>query len=436
MSVEIRNASVIDWPDSPRASPLALKRQGKTHITRNGRIHEVFEYTVTAFRPGDYVIPPFQLKTPYGSIQSKPLSLRVFPVADLETKGISLKPNVVPYLTGIFVEKKSPYLGETQTVEAKLYVPHSAPHMLRLHEGQVINMEKDGIAAWRFTTSRRPTGVLDYDGHNFAVYTYRSSINALREGDLQLGPGKAEPIFERRTTGRGGFRISREAIKVEFPPRSITVRPLPPGAPTGFEGAVGNFSLEVSPTAREIKFGDTLTIEAKVTGDGNIDQFPGPVLVDPEENWKQFDMISKPPGSERRSSSGTVEFSQVIRPIKKVPAVPQYRFIFFDPVLEQYRSLETPPQPITITGSSVLAGADDDPGLKFLTPGGTKPIIFGGKKTLPFWLWQIVPAVLLAGILAIIFRQRMAGRRLNSQPSREFAVELEKVRQFSRFNRP
>lgn len=429
LTLEVKNVPIVDWPDSPRMSaPLSLKREGKTNITRNGRIQEVFEYSVTALKEGVHVIPPFEIPTNSGVIRSKSAVVRVFPVSDLATKGIKIGATVTPYLSGIFLEKESPYLGETQDAEAKVYVSQAAPHMLRLSDGQVINMEKDGIAAWRFTTNRRNSGILEFDGHTFAVYTYRSSINALREGGLSLGPGEAEPIFQRRVAMRGGFASVRHLAKIEFPARKINVRPLPKGAPPEFEGAVGNFSLDVKALSRELKAGDTITIEAMIHGTGNIDQFPGPVPVDPDGDWKIFEMTAKPPGSERRTSSGTVEFSQIIRPLKEVPAIPPYRFVFFDPVLEKYQTLETAAQPIVFTGGTFDLSAAAEDGLKFLTPSGVAPRSFSSGNRLPGWIWQIIPAAVLLGILTIIFKSRAKARLVSQAPTREFEEDLQRVR--------
>lgn len=374
------------------------------------------------------MIPPFEIPTRAGVIRSKSAIIRVFPVAELVTKGLKIGATVTPYLSGVFLEKETPYLGETQDAEAKLYVSQAPPHMLRLSDGQVINMEKDGIAAWRFTTNRRNSGVLEFDGHTFAVYTYRSSINALREGKLTLGPGQAEPIFQRRVAMRGGFANTRYLAKVEFPARKIEVRPLPSGAPPEFEGAVGNFSLDVKALRRELRAGDSITIESNINGTGNIDQFPGPVLVDPKENWKKFEMTAKPPGSERRTSSGTVEFSQIIRPLKEVPSIPPYRFVFFDPVLEKYQTLQTAAQPIVFTGGSFDLSPAGEEGLKFLTPSGIAPKTFRTGSKIPVWIWQMIPAAILLGILAMIFKSRSIGRRIKSEPTREFDEALEQVR--------
>ena len=60
--------------------------------------------------------------------------------------------------------------------------------------------------------------------------------------------------------------------------------------------------------------------------------------------------MAKPSGGERRSSSGTAEFSHVLRPLKKIETLPPYRFIYFDPLLENYEQKESLPFPIKITG--------------------------------------------------------------------------------------
>ena len=428
LTVSVKNATLIDWPDAPKLAPLALTQLGKNRVIINRRIEEVFEYGLSAYQAGTFTIPPFQLRTRQGLLSSKAITLRVLPVSSLATKGMTIRPNTVPYLSGIFLEKKSPYVGETQAVEAKLYVPNEHPYLLKLHDGQVIKMEKDGIAAWRFTTSdRRPTGILNHDGIRFLVYTYRSSLNALRAGELAIGPGKADAIFEMRARARGGFRTVAQAFPIEFPPAKMTVRALPKPAPPGFAGAVGNFTLRSSTSTRELKLGETLTVEAQVSGSGNLDQFPGPFLLDPEEQWKQFDMIAKPPGSERRTSAGTVEFSQVIRPKLKLDTLPPYRFVFFDPILERYRSLDSPAHPLVMTGEIPSVEGATDPPLTFLAPSANGLRVFAKEKRFPYWLWQIIPALVLSLLIISAIWARLKANRLASQPTREFQSALQEL---------
>ncbi|MDB4646810.1 BatD family protein, partial [Akkermansiaceae bacterium] len=71
LTVWVENLTLIDWPTTPKAAPLALKRETQRRYQINGRIREGFRYLVSAFEPGIYKIPPFELQTNSGVIRSK-----------------------------------------------------------------------------------------------------------------------------------------------------------------------------------------------------------------------------------------------------------------------------------------------------------------------------------------------------------------------------
>lgn len=419
LTLVTQGVNVIDWPDlPPNIAPLALTRDDKFPLQVNGYIREAFRYRVSAFQPGTYRIPPFEFRTATGPVRTEPVMLRVFPVDSLVTNGIKIRGAVTPYLTGVFLQKDRPFLGERIDTEAKLYLSTAPPNRLSLADGKVIQFEKDGLAAWRFTTDRQPTGELDYEGQRFRVYTYQSSLSALREGRLELGPGSADAFFFHRA--------SPLARTIQFPAAILEVRPLPEGAPEGFEGAVGTFSMDVRPLGRDLEFGDALTVEIGITGTGNLNRFPGPKLIDPKGRWKQFEMIAKPSGTERRSRTGTAEFSQSIRPLETVEFIPPYRFVFFDPLVEKYRTLSMPKIPITVTGAPGF-NRNATGSLAFLEPGNMPLKTFNDREPVALWWWQIVPAVLALGLVILEVRRRLEVRNLNAAPSRELDTAILEV---------
>lgn len=411
--------NIIDWPQAPpKIAPLALKQDSKELIQIDGFIRPAYRYRIIAFQPGTYEIPPFRFQTPAGVVTSESHVLRVFPVETLSTFGIKPEREVSPYLTGVFLEKKQPFVGEQQNAEAKLYLSQAAPNRLSLIDGKVILFEKDGLAAWRFTTVPRETGFLDYENQRFRVYTYRSSLNALREGPLTLGPGEAPAIFSYQT---------REIISpIQFPAVNLEARPLPDGAPEGFEGAVGHFSMTVTPLNGDLEWGDALTVEVEVTGTGNIDKFPGPKLQDPSEQWKQFEMIAKPSGEERRSSAGTARFSQLVRPLSEVDALPPYRFVFFDPLVEQYRTLESPSTPLVIKGGPNTSSGTDGK-FPFITPGQFPLRDFTAPSPGRLWWWQIIPSLMALVLVMLELRRRLAIRQLAEEPARKLKAAIQAV---------
>lgn len=428
LNVELNGLQTIGWPTSPRVAPLTLKQEGQGHIQRNGRIREVFQYAVSSYQPGIFTIPPFEVVTNRGTFQSKPLTLRVFSADSLSVNGLRVDSRTIPYLTAVLLERDSPYQGEPQKVEAKLYLPRGQPHFLSMRYPTMVNLEKNGMAAWRFDGSREPSGVLIREGITFNVFTYYSSITPLQEGSLTLGPGTASPVIQRRVQSRGRFLSKEEALQFKFPAVSLTARPLPSPAPDGFDGAVGNFSISASPLNKELELGDTVNVELKINGTGNIAQLPGPQLEDPEGNWKQFEISRTAQGNERRSTSGTVEFTQVVRPNKKVKNLPPYRFVFFDPVLEKYRTIRSLPQALVITGD--LQSLDDDAAsqaLAFLTPSNRALRKFSSAPGTPVWVWQLLPAFVVLALLGIWGRRAIQSRNLASLPAREFQGELQEI---------
>lgn len=423
LTLQLKNASLVDWPDLPAVENLIIQREQQQTVIVDGYRTVVFQFSVSALQPGSFNIPAFLVKSTQGTLTTQALSLRVYPIASLETKGLTLSPNVVPYLSGIFVDQAQPYLGQAVRMEAKIYVPRQAPHFLQMAESNVVELEKDGLAAWRLTASRGPSGVLSHDGYTFLVYTYASSFSPLRAGNLSLGPGTVQPTFQRRFTIRGQFALRNESHTLEFPARPITVRPLPPNPPPSFKGAVGSFSLKILPVPQNLTLGEALTIEAEIAGEGNIDQFPGPDLIDPESRWKSFEMVAKPLGTERRSARGTAEFSQVIRPLRPTETLPLYRFAFFDPVLERYQVLDSTPQAITLAIPPDF-DSESSSAFAFLTPSGRPLKSFSPSQKFPVWLWQIIPAT-LALILALgLLKRRLRQRQKTTQPIRQFEAAL------------
>ena len=426
LTVWVENLPLFDWPPEPKMAPLAMRRDVARRYNLNGRFREGYRYYISAFEPGIYTIPAFEIPSESGLIRSKAHTLRVLPKSALKTEGIKIDGDVVPYLTGVFIAKTNPYLGETQDVEAKLYLSQKPPHRLRLSEGNIIDFPKEGLAAWRFTTRSDPTGFLDYEGQRFAVYTYRSSINALRDGPLILGPGKATPILQRSQMTRFGLSTQSFATEINFPATKLNVRPLPANPPPGFEGAVGSFTLSVTPLSFSIEIDSSLTVESTVTGTGNIDQISSPRLLDPHQQWKEFETVAKASGSERRSSSGSASFSHVLRPLEKVSALPLYRFVYFDPLLESYQTLESPTIPITVTGEPV-SSSESTVSISFLDPEKRPLKTFAPRPFALIWGWHLLPAAVVMMIAGGEIRRRLQARQVSSVPLQEFENDLQRV---------
>ncbi|QAA69458.1 hypothetical protein C1O62_09735 [Akkermansia muciniphila] len=118
----------------------------------------------------------------------------------------------------------------------------------------------------------------------------------------------------------------------------------PPGAPSSFTNAVGNFRISSTTDARDLSANEPITVKIRVTGTGNIHSIACPALTD-ASNWKLYPPNKLDPGQNTRSIQGTVEFQQMMRPVAQTDAIPPFELTFFDPSTQQYKTVTTAPFP-------------------------------------------------------------------------------------------
>jgi hypothetical protein len=99
--------------------------------------------------------------------------------------------------------------------------------------------------------------------------------------------------------------------------------------------------------------GDPITLQVKVTGQGNLEALPFPGGME----WPDFKLYaptSKTETSHPLGLTGVKTFERVLIPQKpEISQVPPVRLGFFDPEKKAYRTVESPPIPITVRPSSV-----------------------------------------------------------------------------------
>ncbi len=67
--------------------------------------------------------------------------------------------------------------------------------------------------------------------------------------------------------------------KLSTTPVTINVKPLPPGAPSGFTGGVGSFTMKAELSAEEVEVNEALSLKITISGTGNL-----PLMGEPEVN--------------------------------------------------------------------------------------------------------------------------------------------------------
>jgi hypothetical protein len=314
-----------------------------------------FTWAIVGVEPGDFVIPAQEVSVNGTVMQTREVQLKILQgQTPSAPRGDTARGPDDAFLQ-LEVGKTEIYLGELVPLSASLYIPRQ----MGLRRFGLIDIDKDDFAIQRFPQQAEQTNTVAA-GVGYNVFTFRTTLSALREGDLRIGPASQELLVEIMTAdsfGRPNFNFPfAEPQKLVATSGTIPVKVLPlpeEGKPADFSGAVGSFTLTAtaSPTTG-LKVGDPISVELTLSGSGNFDAVAEPKLVD-EAGWKtypgrrfnaegQVDPVLMP------TVERTVNYASVIVPTQAHSTVPSFRITYFDPERKQYVELETPPIPLSI----------------------------------------------------------------------------------------
>lgn len=242
------------------------------------------------------------------------------------------------------VSNANPYLNEAITVTYKLYVSHDVSITSQWRE---IDTPKYADFWSQNIDNQNNFKVYEgkYNGQDYRYVVLRTTVlYPQKTGELEIEPltldvpidvqGNRRDFFGRRIMERVNKTISAGK-------RTINVKPLPlEGKPDGFNGAVGDFAFEVSTNKTQLNANESLQLDVKVSGKGNLKLFTLPEVKLP--NTLE---VYEPEHNERVSTnlagmSGSVTDSYTVVPqFKGSYPVNPITFSFFDPKTEKYRTV-------------------------------------------------------------------------------------------------
>jgi len=185
------------------------------------------------------------------------------------------------------------------------------------------------------------------NGIIYNVYTLQKKILIPQQtGMLVIEP--AEMVFDVQQRVRsqsvfddffGSVQNIRTSVKSER--ISIIVKDLP-GAPNGFNGAVGKFSILSDIDKTSIKANEAITLKVKIDGNGNLKHInpfkfdfpPDFEIYEPKTSYNNKATVA--------GITGSTTFEQVFIPrFAGTYTIPAQKFVYFDPSEKTYKTLFT-----------------------------------------------------------------------------------------------
>ncbi len=453
-TVEVRgaNPSEIETPRPPETEGLVLLQptpmtsQSVSYV--NGQVSQSLGFQ-WRFRPageGRATIGRSRIVIGGRAYSTEPITITVVPQAQRPQRQSRRSP-----LDEFFSDGTRD--GEPQTVGERDLFIRVRPNSRSIFQGQQLSVEydlyfRDGIQlrgsrladSWHAEGFWREELELDtqaearsevVDGLRYRVVTLkRIAAFPTRSGELRINPLRIETEAALPLQSRGLFTpffgpVRFQPATIVSPALAITSKPLPPGAPPEFNGAVGAYDISVEVDRKEIELGEPLKYIVRISGTGNISTLTAPALDLPAFITQYDPQVTESVNKKRRLVSGSKTFSYVLMPgTPGNHALPALNWAYFDPEEGRYRRLQAPPVDIRVVGvadapiaATNLTGSLPLNDIAGMMPAGASSWKRAGRTPLHRLVWPYAAVVLPVMALLLLVGVRMRLDRLAANPA-------------------
>ena len=173
------------------------------------------------------------------------------------------------------------------------------------------------------------------------------------QATVQVQPRRSNDPFESFFRDPFGRNVS---ATVRSEPVTITVSPLPGGAPPTFRGAVGQFAMSAALDRRTTRTNEAVTLKITISGTGNIKLLESPSVDVPPDFEQYSPKVSESISRNRGTISGSKTFEYLFIPrFPGLKTIKPVSFVYFDLKRNEYVTLRSPRLEVNVEQGSVSA---------------------------------------------------------------------------------
>jgi hypothetical protein len=361
LTVTLNTSSILDAPTPSLPELQGFQVVGSSASTQievvNADIQTraVYVYRLQPFQAGDLTIGPITVTLDGQTYSTQPLAVRV-------TQGAGQAPAAPPAAPapGQAASSGDGLAGQDFYAEADVdlatpYVGQQVVYTFRLYQagslwGQPQYQPPAFTGFWNEAQAEQSQYRVQAAGRIYDVV----EVSALLFPSV-MGPVTIDPA---RLTIPGGLFSPDQTLHSQ--PIELDVRPLPAGAPAGFGGAVGQYSLSSSLDSSQGTVGEPLAWRVTLSGLGNLTAVPDPTW--PEmSGWRDFESKATVQTEVKDGKmGGSRSYERLLVPsVAGESVLPALEYVYFDPEAGQYQTSRTEPIPVSIAPGA--AGVPADP---------------------------------------------------------------------------
>jgi hypothetical protein len=188
---------------------------------------------------------------------------------------------------------------------------------------------------------------------NYFVYTLKRTFTALRTGTYTFGPAKMKGTFAAGIAPNGRNYLPK-ALLVVAPTKTVTCA-MPEPRPANFSGCIGNFKLEATASAHDLRVGYPLTLKLdfeRLDGNGPLDDIVAPDLSANAALARDFTIVDKAPTGSAKERHKT--FAYTLRPKKAGVSIPAIQTSVFNTRSEKFEDMSSAPVALNVIDAPQL----------------------------------------------------------------------------------
>ncbi|MEN9335723.1 MAG: hypothetical protein RLZZ500_710, partial [Bacteroidota bacterium] len=332
-------------------------------VNGRGTFNKTYTYLLVPEKKGTLILKPAIIEFNNRIYRSNALKITVTDAVDpsKDPANMPVATNSNMYLV-TEVSNSNPFVNEPITVIQKLYFNYNTDindvrDIQKPHYNDFWSQEIE-------TSSFEPEQTV-FRGHRcLSVILKKAVVYPQKAGKLVIDPYILEVDCSIPTGRMTIFNqlITRDiSQRLKSSGKAIQVKALPESGKTAeFTGAVGDFTFEVIPSKKTLKFGESLDVTLKVSGEGNLKLFQIPRL-ELSNQWEVYD----PEHVEKVSTPisgmiGSIADRYTLVPQSKGTfVIPELSFRYFDPKTKAFKVKTSPSITITVEdGPGIPAGGN------------------------------------------------------------------------------
>ena len=319
----------------------------------------------------------------------------------------------------IILSKSNVYEQEAVVCTIKLYTKYQISQFIAN-----IQPSYNGFLIEELPVSPNLNDIEHVNGENYMVAELKKCILFPQQsGKLTITSGTYDVTVVQYEQFRTPFGIMRQPVEKQLQVKSntssVNILPLPEPKPASFNGAVGNFTVSTEIKPQVLKTYEAATYSYIIRGSGNIKYLKSPTIGFPS----QFDVydpqnnINAKPSGSTVSGTVTIDYTFIPQFVGKYE-IPGTEFTYFNPATRKYETLTTQKYDLTVAKGSGSASQAPKGGIEqknrdilHIKTGDLhlKQEHSYAVEGFGYWLWYIIPLLLLAAVL-FYYRKALKAR--------------------------